>query len=82
MSDEKHYFCTEPWTGLFSIKPNMDVMFCPCYLQMPIGNLNESTMQEVWNAPELLELRENFSRGELPKVCHGQVCPVALGEEP
>ena len=39
-------------------------------------------MQEVWNAPELLELREDFSRGELPKVCQGQVCPVALGEEP
>lgn len=77
---ERKYFCTEPWTGIFSVETNRDVTFCPCYLKMKIGNLNESSMQEIWNADELIELRRSFSRGELPKPCQGQSCPVVLGE--
>jgi len=74
------YFCEEPWSGTFSIEANHDVMFCPCYLQMRIGNVKEQSMQEVWNAPELLELRASFRDGVLPKPCRGQACPVARGE--
>ncbi len=80
-SDAAPYFCAEPWTGLFSISVDQDVIFCPCYLQMRIGNLHESTMQEVWNAPVLQELRRSFSAGELPAVCEGQLCPVVLRED-
>ena len=76
------YFCSEPWTGLFSVLVNQDVVFCPCYLQMRIGNLNESSMLEVWNSPVLVEMRERFADGELPTVCQGQLCPVVLGEAP
>lgn len=77
---DRKYFCTEPWTGIFSVETNRDVTFCPCYLKMRIGNLNESSMQEIWNTEELVELRRSFSRGELPKPCQGQLCPVVLGE--
>jgi radical SAM protein with 4Fe4S-binding SPASM domain len=79
---ERKYFCTEPWTGIFSIESNHDVMFCPCYLQMRIGNVKEQSMQEIWNAQELIELRASFREGVLPKPCHGKTCPVVLGEEP
>jgi hypothetical protein len=81
-SSERVYFCTEPWTGIFSVETNQDVTFCPCYLKMRIGNLNESSMQEVWNAPQLIELRRAFNEGVLPEVCSGQLCPVVLGEQP
>ena len=47
-----------------------------------IGNLDEASMQEIWNADELVELRESFGRGELPAPCQGQLCPPALGEGP
>ena len=37
-------------------------------------------MQEIWNAPELVEIRESFQRGELPEPCQGQLSPAsALG---
>ena len=72
--------CSEPWTGLLAIQTNMDVTFCPCFLKQKIGNLKESTIQEVWNADLLVELRRSFSAGELPAVCRGQLCPPALGQ--
>jgi|KBSMisStaDraftv2_1062788.scaffolds.fasta_scaffold57705_4 MoaA/NifB/PqqE/SkfB family radical SAM enzyme len=75
----KGYFCEEPWTGLFSIETNLDVTFCPCYLKLRIGNLNDAPIGEIWNAPALVEMRREFARGELPAGCKGQLCPVALG---
>ncbi len=78
-SEKRRYFCEEPWTGIFTIKESGDVELCPCHLQMRIGNIHESSMQDIWNAPELVEIRQSFQRGELPKVCEGQLCPVVLG---
>lgn len=77
---QKTYFCDEPWTGIFSIETNLDVTFCPCYLKLKIGNLNEAPMQEIWNAEPLVQLRRSFQQGELPEACQGQLCPVALGK--
>jgi MoaA/NifB/PqqE/SkfB family radical SAM enzyme len=75
----KRYFCEEPWTGLFSVRTNLDVTFCPCYLKLRIGNLNDNSLHEIWNADPLVRLRESFERGELPDPCRGQLCPVAVG---
>ena len=69
--------CDEPWVGLFSIETNLDVTFCPCYLQMKLGNLEESTLPALWNAPPLVSLRKSFAKGRLPGPCRGQLCPVA-----
>src|SRR5688572_32753816 len=74
----KTYFCDEPWIGVFSIRTNLDVHFCPCYLKMKLGNLNESTIKEIWNAPQLVSIRSSFQKGDLPTVCQTQLCPVAL----
>ena len=78
--DHAAYFCPEPWTGIFSVRSNRDVIFCPCYLQLNIGNLNTSSMQEIWNSPKLQELRRSFQNGELPELCKPQLCPVARGK--
>lgn len=77
---DREYFCAEPWTGILDVMPSGDVNFCPCYLQMKIGNVSESSMQEIWNSEPLVELRGSFREGRLPKACHGQSCPVVLGE--
>lgn len=76
----QRYHCDEPWAGIFSVEVNQDVTFCPCFLKMRIGNLNDQTIPEIWNAPALMELRASFRRGDLPKPCRGQLCPVARGE--
>jgi len=80
-SEKKTYFCTEPWIGIFSIQTNLDVTFCPCFLKMKIGNLNEASMREIWNSEKLVRLRRSFKEGELPDVCQGQLCPVAVDEQ-
>ena len=76
----KEYFCPEPWVGIFSIETNLDVTFCPCFLKMKIGNLNEGSIQEIWNSEKLQALRESFQKGELPKECQHQLCSVALNK--
>ena len=79
--EAKRCFCPEPWVGMFTIQTNQDVTFCPCFLKMKIGNLRDSSIQEVWNAEPLVELRRSFSEGVLPETCRGQLCPVAVEEE-
>jgi len=79
-SSKGTYFCEEPWTGSLSVRVNQDVVFCPCYLKMKIGNLADSTLHEIWNSKELVKLRESFKKGILPEVCRNQLCPVARGE--
>jgi hypothetical protein len=78
---KKKFFCSEPWVGLFSIQINQDVTFCPCYLKMKIGNLNENSPAEIWNADALIKLRASFRVGNLPHVCQNQLCPVALDKK-
>ena len=78
---KKTYFCDEPWVGIFSVRTNGDVICCPCYAQAKIGNLNESSMQEIWNSEKLMEMRNSFKKGELPEVCKKQICPVVVGEK-
>ena len=80
-SERKTYFCNEPWTGLFSVRTNMDVVFCPCFLKLNIGNLDKASMHEIWNSEKLQELRISFSKGELPEICRNQLCPTAVGED-
>lgn len=75
----RKYFCNEPWLGVLAVEVNQDVTFCQCYLKMPIGNLRERSLEELWNAPQLVDLRRDFSRGRLPTACRGQLCPPALG---
>ncbi len=75
----RHYFCEEPWTGIFSVRSNGDVRCCPCYAQVKIGNIYESSMHEIWNSEELIKMRKAFRKGELPNVCKGQLCPVVVG---
>ncbi len=73
-------FCEEPWTGVLDIQTNRDVTFCPCYLHLRIGNLNDHSLREIWNGPQMIEIRESFRDGALPKMCEGQLCPPVLGE--
>jgi radical SAM protein with 4Fe4S-binding SPASM domain len=80
-SSKKTYFCDEPWVGIFSVRTNGDVICCPCYAQVKIGNLNESSMQEIWNSGKMIQMRKAFKKGELPEPCKKQICPVVVGEK-
>jgi hypothetical protein len=78
-SRKPRYSCDEPWTGLLSVETNLDVKFCPCYLKLKLGSLRDASLEELWNAEPLVQIRRSFAKGELPRACRGQVCPPALG---
>jgi MoaA/NifB/PqqE/SkfB family radical SAM enzyme len=80
-SSSEVYFCNEPWLGVLGIESDLDVTFCPCYLKLPLGNLRERSLEELWNVSTLVDIRASFQRGQLPTVCRGQLCAPALGTE-
>ena len=73
------YDCQEPWTGIFSVGANGDVICCPCYAKVRVGSVDDSSIQEIWNSEPLLTMREAFRQGRLPPECRGQLCPVVTG---
>lgn len=77
----RRYFCNEPWVGVLAVEVNQDVTFCPCYLKLRLGSLRDQSIEEVWNAPQLVGLRKDFQKGRLPQACRGQLCPPAVGAE-
>ena len=79
-NNNRTYFCDEPWIGVFSVLVDGTVRCCPCYAQVVVGNIYESSISEIWNAEALVEMRDAFTRGALPRPCKGQLCPVVAGK--
>ena len=79
--ERRKYFCNEPWVGVLAVHVNQDVTFCPCYMKLPLGNLEEQSLAELWNAPQLVQIRSDFKKGRLPAACRGQLCPPAVGAD-
>jgi hypothetical protein len=50
-----------------------------CYAKAKIGNVNDSSIQEIWNSEPLLNMRKAFKWGRLPRQCKNQLCPVVVG---
>ena len=62
-----HNQCFAPWKT-FYLKTNGDVKPC-CFSTAIIGNLHESTPEEIWNGDEYRKLRDSISRGVYPEGC-------------
>ncbi|WP_420404972.1 SPASM domain-containing protein [Nisaea sp.] len=54
-----HRFCSMPWHRL-SIQPDGEVYPCPLSAK-PIGNLNEQTIDEIWNGERLATFRSKVN---------------------
>jgi MoaA/NifB/PqqE/SkfB family radical SAM enzyme len=56
------------------------VYFCP-FIRIEVGDLSESTLEDVWNAPRYVALRQKLLERELFPVCR-RCCKVELSPEP
>jgi MoaA/NifB/PqqE/SkfB family radical SAM enzyme/SAM-dependent methyltransferase len=68
--------CIVPWTNL-AIAPDGRVNFCceaPTHLTVDgrVGSVYRDSIDDLWNSPEIVEVRAAMSRGEKPALC--QVC--------
>jgi MoaA/NifB/PqqE/SkfB family radical SAM enzyme len=64
--------CTVPWESAV-ILGNGDVAAC-CVPGLTMGNLNEATMEEIWNGPRYQELRATVNSDKPLPVC--AACPM------
>jgi len=55
-----------PWDSVH-ILANGDVMVCEVMDKIPLGNLKEQTLREIWNGPAYGEFRRRYVRGAVPE---------------
>jgi MoaA/NifB/PqqE/SkfB family radical SAM enzyme len=77
--------CFAPWTNL-SVNYKGGAHVCPCLslLKEPnlyLGDTNDSTLLEIWNAPAVLRYREAFIKADYSTTCREDVCPYLLGSQ-
>ena len=64
--------CTVPWTSAV-VLGNGDVAAC-CVPGLVMGNLNEASMQEIWNGKSYQELRATVNSDKPLPTC--AACPM------
>lgn len=69
--------CRAPWEWAL-ITTNGEVLPC-CFGAPPVGNLNDSSFEEIWNGEPLQSLRKSISENRIPKACEKGVCKYVLG---
>jgi radical SAM protein with 4Fe4S-binding SPASM domain len=52
-----------------AIAPNGDVMPCMLWGREPLGNLNLTTFEQIWNGARRLAFRDEFRRDKPPMWC-------------
>jgi len=74
MNTDNNVFCIAPWVHMH-VEPTGDVQIC-CASNYKhehmksIGNLNESSPEEIWNNPQYKQIRKNMIDGvAMPEFC-------------
>jgi MoaA/NifB/PqqE/SkfB family radical SAM enzyme len=71
--------CTRPWTS-FRIENHKGLVQPCCYTRVICGNVNDQTIEEIWNGEMYQDLRRRIASGRSQRVCPFD-CPVVLGQE-
>jgi len=69
--------CNYPFTHFEINNPNGDVTFC-CNHHLVLGNINNQSIEEIWNSEKYQEVRQKFLDGKIFDVCYKE-CPVLNG---
>jgi MoaA/NifB/PqqE/SkfB family radical SAM enzyme len=59
-------FCMHPFTGLATRE---DGAIKPCCRSHPVGNIQENTLEEIWNNDVMKRIRRQVLNSERPKEC-------------
>jgi MoaA/NifB/PqqE/SkfB family radical SAM enzyme len=75
-STSNSFYCSRPWDSLL-ITTDGYVYNC-CYQNEPIGSLEQSSIDEIWNGPMLQSIRASTSQHKPHENCvnhAGSICP-------
>jgi MoaA/NifB/PqqE/SkfB family radical SAM enzyme len=59
-------FCMHPFTGLATRE---DGAICACCRSHPVGNIQDNTLEEIWNNDTMQRIRRQVLNNERPKEC-------------
>jgi radical SAM protein with 4Fe4S-binding SPASM domain len=71
----KRPICDVPWLGGSVVLSNGDVYFC-CFSGTKVGNVNETSFQDIWNGGTMQGIRQALIEGQLPTECRSGSCPI------
>ena len=60
--------CAAPWFGQLSVSFNGEVLPC-CRSSTILGNLNESSLEDIWHGPLMTRIRQSFHNSRYPREC-------------
>jgi radical SAM protein with 4Fe4S-binding SPASM domain len=63
------YFCIYPWIHLHAFPDGRAYACCMSKYDRPAGNLNQQSMQEVWNSDGIKKMRKNMLEGKPSEEC-------------
>jgi MoaA/NifB/PqqE/SkfB family radical SAM enzyme len=71
--------CLIPWRFLFIQEHTKKVFACP-YHRHPYGDLQTTTLEEIWNGEAARDMRRSLAGGDIPKYCldHSAGCPLVM----
>lgn len=72
--------CIVPWMGQLIVHQDGEVDLC-CFDRYVIGNLNDSSLEEIWNSQRMQDVRLEIMQGYLPKAC-GLCRGISMDEYP
>jgi len=79
--DLKGKICKKPFNA-FEVHIDGSVsVCCPSWLPKRVGNLNDNTVEEVFNSKGAQEIRESMLDGSF-KFCNHKICPVIQSLNP
>jgi radical SAM protein with 4Fe4S-binding SPASM domain len=70
---DPNFFCKRPWTG-FELEHDGNVKPCCMTSVSSCGNVNFSSVDEIWNGEKFREMREWMATGQWNKMCKPD-CP-------
>ncbi len=71
-------FCTKPWTS-FEISDHKGTVKPCCWSRLKCGNINVATVEQIWNGPGYVAMRQLMGIGEFDLICASD-CPYRVGE--
>jgi len=60
--------CLAPWFGQMLVNQEGDVNLC-CASPYRLGNINDNSLDEIWNSKKMRKIRNSFKKGCYPQLC-------------
>jgi radical SAM protein with 4Fe4S-binding SPASM domain len=69
MSKDSKTFCMMPWVHMHTWPAGYTYPCCMADPDLPIGNTQEQSLQDIWNGPELRQIRMNMLQDKKSPEC-------------